>query len=135
MENQIAVPGSVAAAFPELVKQLRKASEILEGIESFEDIENVFLRGRGLSPATYRVYAVAVRQFYEFTGGLHPFQAKPHHIESWFDSLVKKIDRNTAVLRIRGLKKFFEGVAEECPFFISPFKCRNGILQGGGRHE
>ena len=51
-------------------------------------------------------------------------------IEAFYDFLIEKgVDRNTAYLRIRGLKKYFEGVKKVVPFFESPFDCMDEKLK------
>jgi hypothetical protein len=49
-------------SFPGIAEGLRKAQEVFETVQSFEDIERVFLKGAGLSPNTYRSYLQAVRK-------------------------------------------------------------------------
>ena len=82
----------------------------------------MFLQGAGLSPNTYRSYLAAVRQFYDFTGGLHPLQVKPADIEGFYDAIAKRVDRSTAALRIAGLKRFFGGIRNVLPIYTSPFE-------------
>jgi site-specific recombinase XerD len=120
--NELTIPASMAEGFPTIVEGLKKARDIFGSIKSFEDVERLFLKGAGLSPNTYRAYLGAVKQFYEFTKGLNPLQVRPGDIESFYDDQVKHVDRNTAYLRIRGLKKFFEGVRQVIPIYTSPFE-------------
>ncbi len=120
--NDLTLSAGMAQAFPSLYEGLRKAQSILDSIQSFEDIERVFLLGAGLSPNTYRSYLQAVRQFYHFTEGKHPLQVRPGDIEAFYDDLVQRVDRNTAYLRIRGLKKFFEGIRNVLPIYTCPFE-------------
>jgi len=126
--NDLALPGEPAEVlrqihsyFPNILEALRKARTLFERIQSFEDVETYLLRGAGLSPNTYRAYLTAVKQLYEYTEGLNPLQVTPGHIEGFYDHLVKHVDRNTAYLRIRGLKRFFAGVSKVVPGYISPF--------------
>ena len=84
-------------------------------------METYLLRGQGLSPNTYKGYLVAVRQLYEFTDGLNPLQVTTGHIEAFYDDLSARVDRSTAYLRIRGLKKFFGGISRMVPGYVSPF--------------
>ena len=107
---------------PTVRKGLERAAWVFSGINSFEDIERVFLQGQGLSPCTYRNYLTAVEQFYAFTGGMHPMQVTAADVEMFYDDLLKKVDRNTARLKVAGLKKFFAGVEKVCPLIESPFK-------------
>ena len=107
---------------PTIVQGLKRAQTIFDSIKSFEDIERFFLKGNGLSEHTYRSYLTAIKQFYEFTNHLNPLQVMPAHIESFYDDLVKKVDRNTAYKRIQGLKKFFKGIRGVIPIYTSPFE-------------
>ncbi len=107
---------------PTIVQGLKRAQTIFDSIKSFEDIERIFLKGNGLSEHTYRSYLTAIKQFYEYTDHLNPLQVTPAHIESFYDSLVKKVDRNTAYKRIQGLKKFFKGIRGVIPIYTSPFE-------------
>lgn len=108
-------------SFPGIADGLRKAQEVFDTVQSFEDIERVFLKGAGLSPNTYRSYLQAVKQFYTFTGGRHPLQVGASDIEAFYDDVLKRADLNTAYLRIMGLKRFFAGVRTVLPIFTSPF--------------
>jgi len=110
-----------AEKFPTCAHGLRRAVDIFDQVQSFEDVERLFLRGAGLSPNTYRSYLTAVKQFYQFSHGLNPFQVTPADIEAFYDDLVKHGDRNTAYLRIRGLKRFFAGIRNVINFYTSPF--------------
>ncbi|UCB47177.1 MAG: phage integrase N-terminal SAM-like domain-containing protein, partial [Spirochaetota bacterium] len=98
--NDLSLSTDLQKSFPTITAGLKKAQHILDSIKSFEDIERVFLMGAGLSAHTYRSYLTAVKQLYEFTDGLNPLQITPAHIEKFYDHLVKKVDRNTAYLRI-----------------------------------
>ena len=133
--NDLILPGEPAEAlrqiqsyFPNIFEALQKARTLFERIQSFEDVETYLLRGAGLSTNTYRSYITAVKQLYDFTRGLNPLQITPGHIEAYYDSTVKRVDRNTAYLRIRGLKRFFSGVAKIVPGYISPFTVMEGRL-------
>ena len=120
--NELVVSAEIAQSFPSAVEGLKKVSSFFEQIRSFEDLERLFLKGSGLSPNTYRSYLEAVKQFYQFTKGLNPLQVRPADIEAFYDYLLTRVDRNTAYLRIRGLKKFFQGVRNVAPFYTSPFE-------------
>lgn len=120
--NELTIPAGMAEGFPTIIEGLKKARDILGSIKSFEDVERLFLKGAGLSANTYRAYLGAIKQFYEFSKGLSPLQVRPGDIESFYDDQMKRVDRNTAYLRIRGLKKFFEGVREVIPIYTSPFE-------------
>ncbi len=119
--NDLTLSTDLQKSFPTITVGLKKAQQILDSITSFEDVERLFLMGAGLSPHTYRSYLTAVKQLYEFTGGLNPLQITPAHIEKFYDHLVKKVDRNTAYLRVRGLKRFFAGIRNVIGFYSSPF--------------
>jgi len=120
--NDLTISAGMAKSFPTLFEGLRKAQGILDSIQNFADIERVFLKGAGLSANTYRSYLQAVKQFYAFTEGKHPLQVTPGDIEAFYDDLAKRVDRNTAYLRIRGLKKFFSGIRNVLPIYTSPFE-------------
>ncbi len=120
--KELIIPTDFETAFPTVVQGLKKAQTIFDSIESFEDIERIFLKGNGLAPETYKSYLQAIKQLYNFTDGLNPLQVKPAHIESFYDDLVKKVGRNTACLRIAGLKKFFKGIRGIIPIYTSPFE-------------
>ncbi len=120
--TDLIIQSNLQKAFPTLAEGLRKAQGIFDSIQSFEDVERVFLLGQGLSPNTYRSYLQAVKQFYEFSGGLNPLQITPGWIEKWYDHIIQRVDRNTAYLRIRGLKKFLGGIRQVIPIYTSPFE-------------
>ena len=123
--NDLVIPSNLSKQFPKLEAIIKQAAGLFDSINSFEDLERHFLRGNGLSPNTYRSYLTAVKQFYEFSGHLNPLQCRPADIESFYDHIVKTVDRNTAYLRIRGLKKFFAGVEKVVPIFTNPFSIMN----------
>ena len=126
--TDLVIRSNLQIAFPTLAEGLRKAQGIFDSIQSFEDVERVFLLGQGLSPNTYRSYLQAIKQFYEFTNGLNPLQCRPGDVEAFYDHIVKKVDRNTAYLRIRGLKKFFAGIRQVIPIYTSPFEIMSDKL-------
>lgn len=105
--NDLIIPSQLSKRFPRLEAIIKQAASLFDAINRFEDVEMYLLRGAGLSPNTYRSYLTAVRQLYEFTEGLNPLQVTPGHIEAFYDYLIQRVDRNTAYLRIRGLKRFF----------------------------
>jgi len=111
----------VNKVFPAIGIGLKRAYMLFEAVQSFDDVKNTFLIGSGLSEATYGAYLQSVKQLYEFTGGKHPFQHTHADIERFYDATVKRTSRNTAYLRVEGLKKFYRGVAKVCPIFSSPF--------------
>jgi len=126
--NDLSLTTDLQDCFPTISTGLKKAQKVFDSIHSFEDVERVFLMGAGLSAHTYRSYLTAVKQLYEYTGGLNPLQITPAHIEKFYDHLVKKVDRNTAYLRIRGLKRFFAGIRNVIPFYTSPFEIMSETL-------
>lgn len=127
MNDLITPDGAVQALsqireyLPNVLLGLRKAKEVFDKIHSFEDVETYLLRGQGLSPNTYKCYLTAVKQLYAFTEGLNPIQVTPGHIEAFYDDVSQRVDRNTAYLRIRGLKRFFAGISKVIPGYVSPF--------------
>ena len=102
-------------------QKMMKAVDRMNSIRNAADLEAVYLRGEGLSPNTYLNYSRTVKQFYEFTEGLIPLQVTAGHVEQFYDHILKSCDQNTAVNKMSGLKKFFEGVKREVPFFENPF--------------
>ena len=119
--NDLVIREDFQRAFPGMADGIRKAAEIFNDINSFEDIERYFLLGAGLSPNTYRCYLSAVKDFYNLTDGLNPLQVIPADIERYYDTVLKRVDRNTAYIKIMGLKKFFKGISKVIPFHVSPF--------------
>ncbi|MBA7481040.1 Tyrosine recombinase XerC [subsurface metagenome] len=120
--NDLILRDSFQKSCPTIVEGLKRAQSIFDSIKNFDDIERLFLKGNGLSEHTYRSYLTAVKQFYEFTNGLNPLQITAAHIESFYDNLVKTVDRNTACLRIEGLTKFFAGIRQVIPIYTTPFE-------------
>ena len=120
--NDIILRNDFKKACPTVVEGLKRAQSIFDSIKSFEDIERIFLKGNGLASETYRSYLQSIKQLYEYTGGLNPLQITPAHIEAFYDDLMKRVDRNTARLRIAGLKKFFAGIRGIIPIYTSPFE-------------
>ena len=126
--NDLTYPNRLESLYPTLPKNLEKTCRILSKIKSFEDIERVFLKGAGLSINTYKSYLEAVKQFYRFTNNKLPTQCTPGDVEAFYDDLCERVDRSTAYLRIRGLRKYFEGVKKMVPFYESPFDCMDKKL-------
>jgi site-specific recombinase XerD len=130
MNDLIILTKELENLFPNLTNSLEKTFKLLKKIKSFEDVERVFLKGAGLSINTYKSYLESVKQFYEYTNHKLPTQCLPNDIEAFYDFLIEKgVDRNTAYLRIRDLKKYFEGVKKVVPFFESPFDCMDEKLR------
>ena len=101
--------------------QLQRLADDLTEIHTWDDFARRFLLGNGNSARTTETYLTGCKQFYEFTGGLHPMQSgTPEWIESWYDSL-DKLDLNTRVLRVRSLKFMYRKICERFPFYTSPF--------------
>ena len=122
MSNDLITMDRIDTVYPTFREGFRRAAELFDKIHSFDDIETYLLRGAGLSPETYRCYLQGVKQLYEHSGGLHPFQITPGHIERFYDDLVKSgVKLSTASNRISGLKRFFANVAERGPGYVSPF--------------
>jgi integrase/recombinase XerD len=119
--NDLVLSTEFKKCFPTIDEGIRKAFNLFNQVQGFEDLERLFLKGNGLSPNTYQAYHAAVKQFYAFTNGLHPFQVLPADIENFYDSIMEKVDRNTAAVRVAGLKKFFKGIEEQVSFYASPF--------------
>lgn len=90
-------------------------------ITSWADFERRFLLGTGKALQTYRSYRASCKQFYEFTGGQHPWAvADPSWIESFYDSLT--VDLNTKALRIKGIRFMYRRMAERYQtVFSDPF--------------
>ena len=113
MNDLITAPDQIVddirATFPNFLEGFRRAKRIIDSIGSFEDVELYLLKGQGLAPSSYRTYMVAVRQLYEHTGGLNPFQVTPNHIEDFYDAMLRRCDRATVYNKIMGLKRFFNG--------------------------
>lgn len=99
----------------------RKAWEVFSRINSFNDLERYFLRGEGLSRYTYRNYRDAFKRLYEFLDGKHPAQITHADLEAFYDHRLETVDRPTAYLDIRGIKKCFEGMKYAVPGLKSPF--------------
>jgi len=129
MSGELVLASEFQQAFPTIAAGLRKAQSVFDSIRSFEDIERTFLKGAGLSANTYRNYLSSVRAFYEWSGGKHPLTVVPADIECWYDDLAKRVDRNTAALRVCGLKKFFAGIRNVLPIYTSPFEIMPEKLQ------
>lgn len=90
-------------------------------VETFADVERLFLRGQGLSANSYKAYLQAVKGLYEHTGGLHPLQWTTADVEAYYDALRASTSVNTAYLRMAGLRNFCKTVQAQVPFWESPF--------------
>lgn len=98
-----------------------KAWAVFGEINSFEDLESYFLRGAGLSRYTYRNYRDSFKRLYDFLKGKHPAQVTAADLEAFYDRRLETVDRLTAYLDIRGIKKCFEGMKYAVPGLKSPF--------------
>lgn len=106
-----------------------KTLERFQQVQSFEDVERLFLRGQGLSKNSYDAYLQAVKGLYTFTGGKHPLQWTTGDIEAFYDSLRFKNSIATAYNRMAGLKNFCKTVQQQLPFWQSPFDNMNEKMQ------
>ncbi len=111
---------------------------ILNGIEDWDDFENRFLYGAGLSENTYRNSKSAIKQFFDWTKTLpenksdmmrHPAEITLRHIERFFDFQTNKNSVQTAVIRNGQLRQFFKKLGEEFPFLASPYEKMNDALK------
>jgi integrase len=106
-----------------IVDCLRRASELFDSINSFEDVERLFLRGAGLSGRTYERYLLVIRKFYSWSKGKHPFQVTLGDIEAYYDAqLAGGDDLDTMCVEIAALKRFFQTIEDKVPVFTSPFR-------------
>ena len=110
--------------------QVMAKLESMLDIHSWDDFRREFLLGDGKATNTIATYETAARQFYEFTGKLHPMQAgTPERIEQWYDSLISRgVSLDTAYIKIRGLKFLYKKISEKVPFFESPFNIMSKTL-------
>lgn len=111
MENQLTqyFPNQALAAINELV-----------AVDSWDGFARAFLLGTGKSANTNSTYLTGCRQFYDFTGGLHPMQAgTPEWIEQFYDSL--PADLSTRAVKMSALKFMYRRICEKVPFYASPF--------------
>lgn len=121
--KEVALASNFTKCFPTISAGVAKAEKIYSSIRSFDDIERLFLKGAGLSPTTYETYKKAYKYFYDYTEGKHIFRILPGDVECWYDSMIERgIDRNTACLRVKGVKKVFEGIRVHLPIYTSPFE-------------
>ena len=109
-------------------QQIATLTNDLANVHTWDDFARVFLLGGGKSQNTNRSYLTACKQFYDFTGGLHPMQSgTPEWIESWYDSLSG--DLNTRAARMAGLRYMYCKVCERFPFYQSPFTIMSESLK------
>ena len=121
--NDLIIPKQIENSLPTMAEGLRRAYDLLQQVQSFDDVERLFLMGAGLSRNTYKTYLSAIKDFYRYTEGLHPLQVRPGDIEAYFDTLVEqRCNPSTVNIRISGLKRFFAGVRNVVPAYTSPFE-------------
>ena len=128
MENEIIRRSEINNYYPNFFEGFKKAKAVIDSVRNFDDIELHLLKGQGLAAGSYKVYMVAVRQLYDFTQGLNPFQVTPAIVEGFYDHVMKMVDRNTAYNKIMGLKRFFQGIKTLAPGWVSPFEIMPGRL-------
>jgi site-specific recombinase XerD len=121
METGLVISNELAS-IPGIHEGLIRAQRVWDSIRNFDDIERVFLKGAGLAASTYRSYIGSIRDFYVWSEHKHPLTVVPSDIEEWYDDMSKRVGRNTACLRVFGLKRFFRGIQSLLPFFTSPFE-------------
>ena len=125
MSNELTTLGSY---FPGT--QMASLLDDLVSVKTWEDFARRFLLGEGKSPNTTRNYIQYCKQFYTFTGGLHPMQAgTPAWIESFYDSLAKTRDLNTCALAVASLKYLYKKICERFPAYANPFNTMSKSLQ------
>ena len=82
-----------------LKRGLEKIYSVLNDISDWDDFENRFLYGSGLSENTYRNSKSAIKQFFDWTATIHenksgmmihPSEITLRHIERFFDFQTKK---------------------------------------------
>lgn len=112
----------IEICFPNVISALPRVWTLFENIKSFKDVEHYLLKNVGLCPNTYRCYLTAIKQAWEILEGLNPLQWQPIDINMVYEELIKRGDRNTVCLRIRGLKKFCDVISRNVPGYISPFE-------------
>jgi integrase/recombinase XerC len=111
---------TLASYFPGT--SMARLADDLVNVNTWEDFARTFLLGEGKSPNTTRNYIQYCKQFYTFTGGLHPMQSgTPAWIESFYDSFAKTHDLATCALAVSSLKYLYKKVCERFPAYRSPF--------------
>lgn len=104
---------------------VEKVQQPFQSIRTWKDLEVWILQGQGLAGNTYDAYAQALRQFYEFTEGLHPKQWTPEYIEAFYDQIRRKYSIATAYNRMEGLKNICRAIQRRIPWYQSPFDSMN----------
>lgn len=106
------------AYFPN--QALQSVMDDLVNVDSWEAFARRFLLGSGKAKNTNSTYLTACKQFYDFTGGLHPMQAgTPEWIEQFYDSL--SMDLDSKAVKVAALKFMYRRICERFPFYQSPF--------------
>lgn len=94
----------------------------LLNVKTWEDFARRFLLGEGKSPNTTAAYLNYCRQFYTFTGGMHPMEAGTHAwIESFYDAFSKTHDPATSSLAMSSLRYLYKKICERFPAYVNPF--------------
>jgi len=119
--NDLILPGEISKRYPAFQSYFLEALGAFDKINSWEDLKRRFLMGAGLSPNTYDSYTESIKQLFEFLEQKHPLQVTPADIEAFYDNLLEHVGRNTACLRIAGIKRFYKNICEKFPFYQSPF--------------
>lgn len=96
-------------------------------VKTWEDFKRRFLLGAGNSQNTTRAYLCACKQFYDFSGELHPMQCDAAMVEAFYDQLPPDLD--TRAQRIAGLKFMYRMISERYPTYQTPFDLMPEKLQ------
>ena len=119
---------TLASYFPS--QSMATLAEDLVNVKTWEDFARRFLLGEGKSPHTTAAYLTYCRQFYNFTGGLHPMMAgTAAYIESFYDSLFKTRDLNTCALAVSSLRYLYKKICERFPAYVNPFNTMDKKLK------
>lgn len=125
MSNELA---TIASYFPST--NMASLADDLVNVKTWDDFARRFLLGEGKSANTTRNYLQYCKQFYDFTGGLHPMQAgTAAWIESFYDSLSKSRDVNTCALAMASLRYLYKKICERFPAYVNPFQAMPKALQ------
>ena len=98
-----------------------RAAKVINSIQSWNDVETLLLRGQGLAAGTYRTYLTAIRQLYEYTEGLNPYQVTPGHVEAFYDEQAARVGLGSCYNKMAALKNFFRSIGKLAPGWCSPF--------------
>ena len=86
-------------------------------IQSFDDIVDL-LKGEGLSMFSLRTYVSSYRAFYIFTEGKSPYEYSVNDLERHYDFQKERLQPNSLIAQISGLKKIFGRLEETLPYNI-----------------